>query len=57
MQHREVVSSYEDAYTAQLREFYECMVMGKPIKTTAEDALQDIVLYDMMYKVWAKQER
>ncbi|KPM38197.1 hypothetical protein AK830_g8359 [Neonectria ditissima] len=46
---REILSSYEDAYTAELKELYESIVEGKPIKTTAEDALQDLRLYSMMY--------
>lgn len=49
VQRREVLSSYEDAYTAELRELYEFVVDGKAIKTTAEDALQDLKLYDAMY--------
>ncbi|KAM0285797.1 hypothetical protein ACHAQH_001259 [Verticillium albo-atrum] len=53
VQHRQVLSSYEDTYTAELQEIHECFVAGKAIKTTAKDALEDITLYDMMYKVWA----
>jgi predicted dehydrogenase len=47
---RDIVSSYEDAYTAELLELYACMVDGKPIKTTAEDAMNDLRLYDLMYR-------
>ncbi|KAI9152312.1 Myo-inositol 2-dehydrogenase [Paramyrothecium foliicola] len=50
IQKRSVLSSYEDAYTAELQELYKCLVDGKEIKTTAKDALQDITLFDMMYK-------
>jgi predicted dehydrogenase len=50
---REIVSSYEDAYTAELQELYACLVDGKPIKTTAEDALDDLRLYDLMYRQYA----
>ncbi|KAK9416600.1 putative Myo-inositol 2-dehydrogenase [Seiridium unicorne] len=53
VQRKEMLSSYEDAYTAELQELYECVVNGKTVKTTAEDAMQDIALYDRMYKVWA----
>ncbi|KAI0153269.1 myo-inositol 2-dehydrogenase [Xylariaceae sp. FL1272] len=52
-QSRTMLSSYEDTYTAELREVYEWATNGKPIKTTAEDAMQDIRIYDMMYKSWA----
>jgi predicted dehydrogenase len=52
---REILSSFEDAYTVELKTLYSCFVEGKPIKTTAEDALQDLKLYDMMYKQHARQ--
>ncbi|KAH8690907.1 putative NAD binding Rossmann fold oxidoreductase [Talaromyces proteolyticus] len=51
-QTREIVSSYEDAYTAELTQMYKCFVEGEPIKTTAEDAVQDLRLYDAMYSKW-----
>ncbi|KAH6690669.1 myo-inositol 2-dehydrogenase [Plectosphaerella plurivora] len=51
VQRREVLSSYEDAYTAELQELHECLRSGKQIKTTLEDARQDMALYDQMYKV------
>lgn len=50
IQRRSVLSSYEDAYTAEFQELYECLVNGRAIKTTVEDAIQDITIYDMMYK-------
>lgn len=56
LQTRTVLSSYEDAYTAELKELYECFVNGKQIKTTTEDAMQDLKLYDAMYSVWQKQK-
>lgn len=56
LQTRSVLSSYEDAYTAELKDLYECFVNGKEIKTTTEDAMQDLKLYDMMYGVWQKQK-
>lgn len=52
VQSRTMLSSYEDAYTAELIELHECFAGGKEIKTTAEDALQDLKLYDMMYQTW-----
>ena len=45
-----MLSSYEDTYTAELQELYESLVNGKEIKTTVKDALQDVQIYDMMYK-------
>ncbi|KAF2494852.1 NAD(P)-binding protein [Lophium mytilinum] len=49
-QTREILSSYEDAYTAELKELHACITQGKTIKTSAVDALEDLTLYDMMYK-------
>lgn len=56
IQTREIISSYEDAYTAELQELYECIVNGKPVKTTASDALQDLQIYDMMYRKWLERD-
>jgi hypothetical protein len=50
-----VLSSYEDAYTAELQELYEALVNGKPIKSTVSDAEQDLQIYDMMYRRLAQQ--
>ncbi|CZR50134.1 related to NAD binding Rossmann fold oxidoreductase [Phialocephala subalpina] len=52
---REILSSFEDAYTVELKEMYECFVNGKAIKTTAADASKELELFDMMYKQLAKQ--
>ncbi|KAK6407659.1 hypothetical protein LTR95_018520 [Oleoguttula sp. CCFEE 5521] len=46
---RELIGSYEDAYTTELQEMHECFVNGKEIKTTLEDAKEDLRIYDMMY--------
>lgn len=45
-----MLSSYEDCYTAEFQELYESLVNGKPIKTTVEDAKQDLKLFDMIYR-------
>lgn len=47
---KEILSSYEDAYTAELTEMYECFVNGWEIKTSVEDAVEDLKLYDAMYR-------
>ncbi|KAJ4175319.1 hypothetical protein NW754_002321 [Fusarium falciforme] len=49
VQKRVVLSSYEDAYTAELKELYDFIVHDKSIKTTAKDALEDLKLYNLMY--------
>ena len=53
---REIMSSYEDAYTAELQEMYLCFTEeGKEIKTSVEDALQDLRIYQMMYEQYERQ--
>ncbi|KAM0714377.1 hypothetical protein Q7P37_010164 [Cladosporium fusiforme] len=52
METREMLGSYEDAYTAELQELWECLRKGKEIKTTLVDAMEDLRLYDMMYQKW-----
>jgi predicted dehydrogenase len=54
METREILGSYEDAYTAELQELYECLRNGKEIKTTAEDAMEELRLYSLMYERWNK---
>ncbi|CAI0645821.1 unnamed protein product [Colletotrichum noveboracense] len=46
--HRSLQTSYEDAYTAELKEWYETVVRGKEVKTSAKDALNDLRLFRMM---------
>lgn len=52
IQRRTMLSSYEDAYTAELQEMHEAFVHGKTIKSTVQDAKKDLEIYDMMYKSW-----
>lgn len=52
---REILSSFEDAYSVELQEMYKCFVEGKPIKTTAQDAIRELELFDLMYKQHAHQ--
>jgi predicted dehydrogenase len=49
---KDIVSSYEDAYTAELTAMYDCFANGWEIKTSAEDAVRDLELYDLMYRKW-----
>ncbi|KAJ5798305.1 uncharacterized protein N7503_007601 [Penicillium pulvis] len=55
IQHRKMLSSYEDAYTAELQELYEVFANGKSIKSTLSDAKQDLEIFDMFYKSWASK--
>ncbi|RDW74151.1 hypothetical protein BP5796_07593 [Coleophoma crateriformis] len=52
---RQILSSFEDAYTVELKEMYACFKEGRRIKTTAADAVDDLRLFDLMYKQRAKQ--
>lgn len=49
---KEIVSSYEDAYTAELTQMHDCFANGWEIKTSTEDAMRDLELYDLMYRKW-----
>ena len=52
---KEITSSYEDAYTAELKEMHACFTEGRGIKTTAEDALQDSRLFAMLLEQHRQQ--
>jgi predicted dehydrogenase len=54
---REIIASYEDAYTIELQELYENIVNGKQVKTTARDALEDLKLYDLMYQKYNADQK
>jgi len=45
---REILTTFEDAYTAEMREMYACFTEGKEIKTSAEDSMNDLRLWTMM---------
>jgi hypothetical protein len=47
---REIVCSFQDAFTSEFMELYRCLHEGNEIKTNASDAYQDLKLFDMMYK-------
>lgn len=49
-QSREMLSSYEDAYTSELKELWSWVVEGKAIKTSTADAAEDLGIYDMLYQ-------
>ncbi|QMW44344.1 hypothetical protein G4B11_007764 [Aspergillus flavus] len=42
--------TYEDPYTLQLKELYDWVVHGTPVKTTAEDAELDSHIFQMIMK-------
>ncbi len=47
---REILTSFEDAYTAEMKVMYECFIKGREIKTSVEDAMNDLYLWTMMMK-------
>ncbi|KAF4467850.1 myo-inositol 2-dehydrogenase [Fusarium albosuccineum] len=55
--HRSLQTSYEDAYTAELKDLYECVANGKEIKTTAADALEDLRLFKMMMDKYPEHKK
>ena len=48
---REVLTTFEDAYTAEMQEMHACFTEGKEIKTSAEDSMNDLRLWTMMLQV------
>ena len=49
---REILCSFHDAYMSELLKPYSCLTEAKEIKISAEDAYQDLRLFDMMYKTY-----
>lgn len=49
-QERVVRRTYEDPYTLEFLEFYECVVSDKPIKTSAEDARNELELWKLILR-------
>ncbi|KAK5175791.1 uncharacterized protein LTR77_000931 [Saxophila tyrrhenica] len=50
-----VRKTYEDPYTAEMRELYGLIREGKKVKTTVEDAANDLKLFQMIMKAGAAQ--
>lgn len=40
--------TYEDNYTLELQEWYNCIILGKRPKTTVEDAREDLEIFKML---------
>jgi predicted dehydrogenase len=47
--------TYEDPYTLELRELYALAAEGKPVKTTVQDAAEDLKIFQMILKAGASQ--
>ncbi|KAM5345646.1 hypothetical protein ACJ41O_011507 [Fusarium nematophilum] len=52
-QERIIRRTYEDPYTLEMLELYDCVVEGKTPKTSAADARKDIELFRMILKAGA----
>jgi predicted dehydrogenase len=57
VQTREIISSFEDAFATEFQDMHDCLVNGKEIKTSAEDAINELRLYDLMYKKYAESSK
>lgn len=55
--HRSIQTSYEDAYTTELKELHSCLVEHRPFKTTATDAMEDLKLLKMMLDKYPEHKR
>jgi predicted dehydrogenase len=53
-QERKVRRTYEDPYTLEMLDLYDCVVKGKAPKTSAEDARHDIDLFKMILRAGEK---
>ncbi|KAH8688213.1 hypothetical protein BGZ61DRAFT_40211 [Ilyonectria robusta] len=45
-----VRTTYEDAYTQEMRELYDLVTLNKPVKTTIEDSEDDFKIFNMIMK-------
>jgi predicted dehydrogenase len=54
LQERQIRKTYEDPYTLEMLEWYDCVVNGKTIKTTASDAREDLDLFKMIIQAGSK---
>ncbi|KAF4442234.1 Inositol 2-dehydrogenase 3 [Fusarium austroafricanum] len=52
-QERTVRKTYQDPYTLEMLEFYDCAVEGKTPKTSAADARKDVELFQMILRAGA----
>jgi len=54
LQERQIRKTYEDPYTLEMCDWYDCVVNGKKIKTTPLDAREDLDLFKMMMRAASK---
>ncbi|KAF5861689.1 hypothetical protein ETB97_012709 [Aspergillus alliaceus] len=51
----ESVSSWEDAYAAELKALHAYLTNGQPAQTTAKDSLQDVKLFQTIFEQYDRQ--
>lgn len=49
--------TYEDPYTLEMKKLYAWATEGNPIKTTVEDARQDLHIFQMIIKAGSHQNK
>lgn len=54
---KEILTSFEDAYTVQMKEMYECFTKGKAIKTSVEDALKDLEMWALLMAKYNENQK
>ncbi len=54
-QERFVRPTYEDSYTAEFKEWYQCITHGKASKTTIADARKDLDIFKMLMQAYFKK--
>lgn len=54
-QERIIRKTYEDPYTLEMLELYDCVVLGKTPKTSAMDSRKDIELFQMILKAGSQR--
>ncbi|KXL47324.1 hypothetical protein M433DRAFT_77053, partial [Acidomyces richmondensis BFW] len=47
-QERSIRTTYEDSYTAELKDWHDCIITGREPKTSVADARQDIEIFKML---------
>ena len=52
-----IVPNHEEEYICELRHFYDCITNGKIPYTTAEDAIEDLIMTDEMVRMAAAMNR
>ena len=55
LQTRVVRKTYEDPYTLEMKELYALVTQGKEVKTTVQDAAEDLKIFQMIMRAGKDQ--